>query len=195
MDFKIHAFNKWLPCCAFRVEIFDKWSGSWIVIWLGRAFWSKNRIKYSRICWFSFPNLYYYAFICAKVFWTSWNVYKKNATLRRLCTLFLVRTLRWKQSCLRNLGKKTVKHARIYIKYTKNQVTNAFVSFDFEHDLKIDRGSTKVPGFDTNYHTLASLQKYHLPRKKTSPSKLSLKYIGPKIRSDIAENLRSISPY
>ena len=38
---------------------------------------------------------------------------------------------------------------------------------------------------------LASLQKYYLPRMKTSLGQLSLKYIGPKIWSNIPENLSS----
>jgi len=38
---------------------------------------------------------------------------------------------------------------------------------------------------------LASLQKYHLPRMKTSLGQLSLKYIGPKIWSNIPEKLKS----
>jgi len=42
---------------------------------------------------------------------------------------------------------------------------------------------------------LASLQKYYLPRMKTSLGQLSLKYIGPKIWSNIAEKLKSSSPY
>jgi len=46
------------------------------------------------------------------------------------------------------------------------------------------------------YHTrLTSLQIYHLPRMETSLDQLSLKYIGPKIWSDILENLKSLSPY
>jgi len=40
----------------------------------------------------------------------------------------------------------------------------------------------------------ASLQKYYLPKMKTSLGQLSLKYIGPKIWSNIPENLKS-SPY
>ena len=47
-----------------------------------------------------------------------------------------------------------------------------------------------------NYQTrLASLQKYYLPRMKTTLGQLSLKYIGPKIWSNIPENLKSSSPY
>ena len=42
---------------------------------------------------------------------------------------------------------------------------------------------------------LASLQKYYLPRVKTSLGQLSLKYIGPKIWSNIPEKLKSSSPY
>jgi len=42
---------------------------------------------------------------------------------------------------------------------------------------------------------LASLQKYYLPRMKTSLGQLSLKYIGPKIWSNILEKLKSSSPY
>ena len=42
---------------------------------------------------------------------------------------------------------------------------------------------------------LASLQKYYLPRMKTSLGQLSLKYIGPKIWYNIPENLKSSSPY
>jgi len=42
---------------------------------------------------------------------------------------------------------------------------------------------------------LASLQKYYLPRMKTTLGQLSLKYIGPKIRSNIPEKLKSSSPY
>ena len=38
---------------------------------------------------------------------------------------------------------------------------------------------------------LASLQKYCLPRMKTSLGQQSLKYIGPKIWSNILENLKS----
>jgi len=40
----------------------------------------------------------------------------------------------------------------------------------------------------------ASLQKYYLPRMKTSLGQLSLKYTGPKIWSNIPENLKSFSP-
>jgi len=42
---------------------------------------------------------------------------------------------------------------------------------------------------------LVSLQKYYLPRMKTSLGQLSLKYIGPKIWSNIPEKLKSSSPY
>ena len=42
---------------------------------------------------------------------------------------------------------------------------------------------------------LASLQKYYLPRMKTSLGQLSLKYIGLKIWSNIPEKLKSSSPY
>ena len=42
---------------------------------------------------------------------------------------------------------------------------------------------------------LASQQKYHLPRIKTSLGQLSLKYIGLKIWSNIPEKLKSSSPY
>jgi len=43
--------------------------------------------------------------------------------------------------------------------------------------------------------SLASLQKYYLPRTKTSLGQLSWKYIGPKIWSNIPENLKSSLPY
>ena len=42
---------------------------------------------------------------------------------------------------------------------------------------------------------LASLQKYHLPRIKTSLCQLSSTYIHSKIWSNIFENLKSLSPY
>ena len=42
---------------------------------------------------------------------------------------------------------------------------------------------------------LASLQKYYLPRMNTTLGQLSLKYIGPKIWSNIPEKLKSSSPY
>jgi len=42
---------------------------------------------------------------------------------------------------------------------------------------------------------LASLQKYYFPRMNTSLGQLSLKYIGPKIWSNISEKLKSSSPY
>ena len=42
---------------------------------------------------------------------------------------------------------------------------------------------------------LASLQKYYLPRMKTSLGQLSLKCIGPKIWSNILEYLKSSPPY
>jgi len=42
---------------------------------------------------------------------------------------------------------------------------------------------------------LASLQQYYWPRMKTSLGQLSLKYIGPKIWSNIPEKLKSSSPY
>jgi len=42
---------------------------------------------------------------------------------------------------------------------------------------------------------LASLQNYYSPRIKTSLGQLSFKYIGPKIWSNIPENLKSSSPY
>jgi len=41
----------------------------------------------------------------------------------------------------------------------------------------------------------AYLQKYYLPRMKTSLGQLSLKYVGPKIWCNIPENLKSSSPY
>jgi len=40
----------------------------------------------------------------------------------------------------------------------------------------------------------AALQKHYLLRIKTSLGQLSLKYIGPKIWSNIPENLKSFSP-
>jgi len=39
---------------------------------------------------------------------------------------------------------------------------------------------------------LASPQRYHLPRMKTSLRQLSLKHIGPKIWPGIPENLKSL---
>jgi len=42
---------------------------------------------------------------------------------------------------------------------------------------------------------LVFLQKYYLPRMKTSLGQLSLKYVGPEIWSNIPENLKSSSPY
>ena len=42
---------------------------------------------------------------------------------------------------------------------------------------------------------VASLQKYYLPRMKTSLGQLSLKYVRPKIWSNIPENLKSSSRY
>ena len=42
---------------------------------------------------------------------------------------------------------------------------------------------------------LTSLQKYYLPRMKTSLGQLSLKHIGPKLWSNIQEKLKSSSPY
>ena len=42
---------------------------------------------------------------------------------------------------------------------------------------------------------LASLQKYYLTRMKTSLGQLPVKYIGPKIWSNIPEKLKSSSPY
>ena len=42
---------------------------------------------------------------------------------------------------------------------------------------------------------VASLQKYYLPRMKTSLGQFSLKYIGPKIWSNIPETLKSSSSY
>ena len=42
---------------------------------------------------------------------------------------------------------------------------------------------------------LASLQKYYLPKMKTTRGHLSLKYSGPTIWSNIPENLKSSSPY
>jgi len=63
-----------------------------------------------------------------------------------------------------------------------------------------------LPNYVDNYFTeiasarkyqtrLAALQKYYLPRLKTSLGQLSLKYIGPKIRYNIPENLKFFSPY
>jgi len=42
---------------------------------------------------------------------------------------------------------------------------------------------------------LASMQNYYLARMKTYLGQLSLKYIGPKIWSNIPENLKSSSPF
>jgi len=59
--------------------------------------------------------------------------------------------------------------------------------------------------FDNNFSEIASVhkyqirltswRKYNLPRIKASMGQLSLKYIDPKIWSDIPEDLKSLTPY
>jgi len=58
-----------------------------------------------------------------------------------------------------------------------------------------DNYLTEIASVHKNQTRLASLQKYYLPRIKTSLAQFSLKYIGPKIWSNIPENLKSFSPY
>jgi len=55
---------------------------------------------------------------------------------------------------------------------------------------------TKIASVHRYQTRLGSLQKYHLPKVKTSLGQLCSKYTGPKIWSDIPENLKpSPSPY
>ena len=58
-----------------------------------------------------------------------------------------------------------------------------------------DNYFTEIASVHKYQKRLASLQKYYLPRMKTSLGQLSLKYIGPRIWSNIPENLKSLRPY
>jgi len=58
-----------------------------------------------------------------------------------------------------------------------------------------DNHFAEIAPIHNNQTRLASLQKYCLPRMKTSLGQLSLKYNGPKIWSNIPEKLKSSSPY
>jgi len=58
-----------------------------------------------------------------------------------------------------------------------------------------DNYFTEIASVNKYQTRLASLQKYYLPKMKTFRGQLSLKYIGPKIWSDIPENLKSLSPH
>jgi len=58
-----------------------------------------------------------------------------------------------------------------------------------------DNYFTEIASVHKYQKSFASLQKCYLPRMKTSLGQLSLKYVGPKIWSDIPENLKSLSPY
>jgi len=58
-----------------------------------------------------------------------------------------------------------------------------------------DNYFTEIASVHEYQASLAALQKYYLPKLKTSLSQLSLQYIGPKIWSDIPENLKSFPPW
>jgi len=58
-----------------------------------------------------------------------------------------------------------------------------------------DKYFAEIASFHKYQTRFPSLQKYYLPRMKTSLGQLSLKYIGPKSWSNIPENLKSSSPY
>jgi len=60
---------------------------------------------------------------------------------------------------------------------------------------QFDNYFPEIASVHKNQTRLASLQKYYLPRMKRSLGQLSLLYIGPKIWSNIPENLKSSSPY
>ena len=62
----------------------------------------------------------------------------------------------------------------------------------FENNQFAEIASVHICKYQTR---LASLQKYYLPRMKAYLSQLSLSYIGPKMWSNITENLKASSPY
>jgi len=61
--------------------------------------------------------------------------------------------------------------------------------------ITTDKYFFDISSVRNNQTRSACLETYHLPRLTTFLDQLSSKYIGPKVLSNIFENLESLSPY
>ena len=115
--------------------------------------------------------------------------------------LFLIRL---QNKAVRKLEYNQTKTTALYSKHKILEIPDLFQLLAAKFMYSFHNGG--LPNHFDNYFAeiasvhkyqtrLASLQKYYLPRMKTSLGQLSLKYIGPKIWSNIPENLKSSSPY
>jgi len=110
---------------------------------------------------------------------------------------------------LQNIAVRTLEYnkTKTTVLYSKNRILEIpdlfqlsvakFMYSFFKGGLRnhLDNYFVEIASVHKYQTRLASLQKYYLPRMKTSLGQLSLKYIGPNIRSNIPENLKSSSPY
>jgi len=116
----------------------------------------------------------------------------------------LLPLIRLQNKAVRTLEYNKTKTTVLYSKYKILEIPDLFQLSVAKFMYSFDNG--RLPNHFDNYFAeiasvhkyqtrLASLQNYYLPRMKTSLGQLSLKYIGPKIWSNIPENLKSSSPY
>jgi len=116
----------------------------------------------------------------------------------------LLRLIKSQNKAVRTLEYYKTKTAALYSKHKILEIPDLFKFAVAKYMYSFHNGG--LPNHFDNYFTeiasvekyqtrLASLQKYYLPKMITSLGQLSLKYIGPKIWSDIPENLKYFSPY
>ena len=84
---------------------------------------------------------------------------------------------------------KILKEAKQWRSERRAQVESTFLESYFDNYF------AEIASVHKYQTRLASLQNYYLTRMKTSLGQLALKYVGPKIWSDIPENLKLSSPY
>jgi len=109
----------------------------------------------------------------------------------------LLPLIRFQNKAVRTFEYGKTKTTALYSKHESLNITGLFKLSVDKCMYPFDNG--ELPNhFDTYFSEIASVhqyqtrlgsfQKYHLPRMKTSLGQLSLKYIGPKIWSNIPEN-------
>ena len=116
----------------------------------------------------------------------------------------LLPLIRLQNKAVRTLEYNKTKTTVLYSKHTILEIPDLFQLSVVKFMYSFYNGG--LPNHFDNYFAeiasvykyqtrLASLRKYYLPRMKISLGQLSLKYIGPKIWSNIPEKLKSTSHY
>jgi len=161
------------------------------------------RTQLSKSCGMLFKLNYYTNISLLKsVYFVLFNSYLTYSVLNRgrANKTTLLPLIRLQNKAVRTLKYNKTKVAVLYSKHKILEIPDIF-------KLPVAKGMYSfynggLPNHIDNYFAviasihkyqtrLASLQKYYLPRMKTSLGQLSLKYIGPKIWSNTPENLKS----